>query len=107
MKSTTKSRNSVKSGTTAPQEESEFPRITGGFRLGRRPWRTKRLDSAQAVRQYLGGLLNRVESGEVLPEYATKCASVAQVLLGAVRAEELGELAERIKGLEARLEASA
>ena len=60
----------------------------------------KRLKSMEDVRRYLANLVNRVESGTVAPETATKLGFLANIL---IRALEKGNLEERLQRLEDEL----
>jgi hypothetical protein len=63
----------------------------------------KRLKTAQDLRRYLAGLINRVEQGETAPEMASKLGYLSNILL---RVIEGSDMEARIEALEVQNEAS-
>ncbi|MFC1779578.1 hypothetical protein ACFLZU_04510 [Thermodesulfobacteriota bacterium] len=57
----------------------------------------RRLKTAQDLRRYLAGLINRVEQGETAPEMASKLGYLSNILL---RVIEGSDLEARIEALE-------
>lgn len=60
----------------------------------------RRLKTAIDVRRYLASLINRLETGEIKPKVAGRCAYISNILLRAIETTVLEKLEERVSHLE-------
>lgn len=70
-------------------------------------WKNRKFANPQHVKNYLGSLLNRVEAGLLDDQKASRLANIAQILVHAMRDDDLKAVQMRVNELEKRLEAAA
>lgn len=69
-------------------------------------WKTRKLVNLEHVRSYISSVINRCEKGELDDQKAARLGALAQTLANVIRQAEVDVLAQRVRELEQRLEAT-